>query len=52
MLDCYEQERYIYNQKLASFLGPELFKEYDSFIEEIKAVRHLKVFECQKSKFE
>ena len=52
ILEWCEHERYMYNQKLTSFLGPELFQECDSFIEEIKEAKHLKVLECQKSNFE
>ena len=42
--DHYEQERYIYSQNVTSILGPELSKECDSFIKDIKEARHLRVF--------
>ena len=42
----------MYCQKLSAILGPDLTKECEGFIEDLKEGRHIKVMKQQKEKFE
>ena len=52
IIDYHEHEKYLYSQKLSSILGPDLTKECESFIENLKEARYLKVLVWQNEKFE
>ena len=51
-IEHYEHEKYMYNNKLTSILGPEIFKQCEKYIYTVREARQLKVLEHQKYKFD
>ena len=52
ILDCHEHDSYMYTQNLSAILEPDLTKECEKFMKDLKEARDLKVMEWQKEKFE
>ena len=51
-IEHYEHGKYMCNNNITSILGPENFKQCENHIITVREARHLKVLECQKSRFD